>query len=76
VQEGDLIVHAKGTIYPEGSIRGVVIKSGLKDKWGVDACKVFWYTTQNYQVIRTDNLMLMQDALDEELKYLEEKNGE
>ena len=76
MEEGDLIVHAKGTIYPDGRIRGVVIESGLKDKWGVDACKVFWYTTQNYQVIRTDNLMLMQDALDEEIKQLEEKNDD
>ena len=54
----------------------MVVKNELKDKWGVDACKVFWYTTQSYQVIRTENLMLMQDALDEELKQLEEKNGE
>ena len=76
MQEGDIVVHAKGTIYPHGRIRGVVVKIELKDKWGVDACKVFWYTTQSYQVIRTENLMLMQDALDEELKQLEEKNGE
>ena len=76
MQEGDLVVHGKGWIYPHGRIRGVVVKCGLKDRWGVDACKVFWYTTQSYQVIRTENLMLMQDALDEELKQLEEKNGE
>jgi hypothetical protein len=73
---GDLVVHAKGSIYPHGRIRGVVTEVNLKDETGVDACKVFWYTTQSYQVIRTANLMLMQDAFDEELKRLEEKNGE
>jgi hypothetical protein len=73
---GDLVVHAKGSIHPHGRIRGVVTEVNLKDETGVDACKVFWYTTQSYQVIRTANLMLMQDAFDEELKRLEEKNGE
>ncbi|MHC4072388.1 MAG: hypothetical protein ACYTGS_10210 [Planctomycetota bacterium] len=63
-------------MYPHGRIRGVVVKNELKDETGVDACKVFWYTTQSYQVIRTENLMLMQDALDEELKQMKEKNGE
>ena len=76
MEEGDLVVHARGWIYPQGRIRGVIVECGLKDRWGVDACKVFWYTTQSYQVIRTEVLMLMQDALDEELKQLEEKNGE
>ena len=76
MEEGDLVVHGKGWMYPHGRIRGVVVECGLKDRWGVDACKVFWYTTQNYQVIRTENLRLMQDVLDEELKQLEEKNGE
>ena len=71
-----MVVHARGWIYPQGRIRGVIVECGLKDRWGVDACKVFWYTTQSYQVIRTEVLMLMQDALDEELKQLEEKNGE
>ena len=76
MEEGDRVVHGKGWMYPHGRIRGVVVECGLKDRWGVDACKVFWYTTQNYQVIRTENLRLMQDVLDEELKQLEEKNGE
>ena len=71
-----MVVHARGWIYPQGRIRGVIVECGLKDRWGVNACKVFWYTTQSYQVIRTEVLMLMQDALDEELKQLEEKNGE
>jgi len=57
---GDLVVHAKGSIHPHGRIRGVVTEVNLKDETGVDACKVFWYTTQSYQVIRTDNFMLMQ----------------
>ena len=76
MEEGDLVVHGKGWMYPHGRIRGVVVECGLKDRWGVDACKVFWYTTQNYQVIRTENLRLMQDVLDEELKQLEEKNDD
>ena len=76
MEEGDLVVHRRGWIYPQGRIRGVIVECGLKDKWGVDACKVFWYTTQSYQVIRTEVLMLMQDALDEELKQLEEKNDD
>jgi hypothetical protein len=73
---GDLVVHAKGSIHPHGRIRGVVTEVNLKDETGVDACKVFWYTTQSYQVIRTANLMLMQESLDKELKQLGEKNGE
>lgn len=76
MKAGDLVVHLRGWIYPYGRIRGVVIECGLKDRWGADACKVFWYTTQNYQVVRTEILIPLEQYLDEEPEPVEEKNGE
>jgi len=75
-KEGDLVIHRRGWIYPHGRIRGVIVECGVKDTFGIDAYKVFWYTTQHYQVIHADVLMRMQEALDKELEQLEEKNVE
>ena len=72
-EKGDLVVHAQGSLWPHGKICGVVTEIFGEN---LNFYKVFWYTTKNYQVIRTENLRLMQDVLDEELKQLEEKNGE
>ena len=66
VKVGDLVVHRHGWIYPQGKIRGVIVERGIRDFHGGDACKVFWYTTQTYQIIRERAIMLIQ----------EEKNGE
>ena len=75
-KEGDLVVHRRGWIYPQGKIRGVVVECEVKDAFGIDAYKVFWYTTQQYQIIRGDVLMHMQEALDKQLEQLGEKNVE
>jgi hypothetical protein len=51
--KGDLVVHAQGTLFPQGAIRGVVVDIfGENDNF----YKVFWYTTGRYQNLRRDNL--------------------
>lgn len=52
-KKGDLVVHAQGSLWPQGAIKGVVIDVfGDND----DFYKVFWYTTGRYQNLQAPNL--------------------
>ena len=51
--KGDLVVHAQGTLFPEGHIKGVVTEIFGENS---NFYKVFWYTTRRYQTLRQDNL--------------------
>lgn len=58
IHKGDLVVHAQGSLFPQGAIRGVVV-----DIFGENAnfYKVFWYTTGRFQNLRRDNIKLFAD---------------
>jgi hypothetical protein len=52
-EKGDLVVHAQGSLFPQGDICGVVVDIfGEKNNF----YKVFWYTTGRYQNLRESNL--------------------
>ena len=52
-EKGDLVVHAQGSLFPQGDICGVVVDIfGEKNSF----YKVFWYTTGRYQNLRESNL--------------------
>ena len=51
--KGDLVVHAQGSLFPEGQICGVVMDIFGNNR---DFYKVFWYTMGRYQNLREDNL--------------------
>ena len=52
--KGDLVVHAQGTLFPEGHIKGVVMEVFGENS---NFYKVFWYTTRRYQNLTHGNLM-------------------
>ena len=45
-EKGDLVIHAQGTLFPEGDIQGVIIDRLEENP---NFYKVFWYTTGRYQ---------------------------
>ena len=52
-EKGDLVVHAQGSLFPQGQINGVVVDIFGKNK---NFYKVFWYTTGTYQNLNESNL--------------------
>ncbi len=50
-KKGDLVVHAKGTIYPYRRLQGVVVRTHIFAV-GSEIYRVFWYTTGRYQNIQ------------------------
>ena len=58
-EKGDLVVHARGTLWPHGKICGVVTDIFGEHR---NFYKVFWYTTGNYQNLREDNLKHLKDT--------------
>jgi len=55
---GDLVVHAQGSLFPQGQICGVVVDIfGEKQNF----YKVFWYTTGRYQNLNKANLKHIKD---------------
>jgi hypothetical protein len=61
-KKGDLVVHAKGTIYPYGKLRGVVVKTDFNFVGG-DVVRVFWYTTGRYQNLSGSCLTPLDNSL-------------
>ena len=59
---GDLVVHAKGTIYPFKNLHGVVVRTDIFAE-GSDVHRVFWYTTGRYQNIQEDCLESLDNSL-------------
>jgi hypothetical protein len=57
--KGDLVVHAQGSLFPQGRICGVVVDIfGEKQNF----YKVFWYTTGSYQNLNKTNLKHLKDS--------------
>ena len=64
-KKGDLVVHAKGTIYPHKYIQGVVTRENLlgKDPVAPPLYRVFWYTTGRWQNLTEECLKLLDNSL-------------
>jgi len=62
-EAGDLVVHAKGTIYPHESIQGVVVTDDVFPDTGCPVYRVFWYTTGRYQNIQESCLKPFDNSL-------------
>ena len=64
-KKGDLVVHAKGTVYPHKYIQGVVMKDDLfgKDPVAPGLYRVFWYTTGRWQNLTEGCLKLLNNSL-------------
>ena len=60
--KGDLVVHARGTIFPYQNLQGVIIKCDVFAE-GTDIHRVFWYTTGRYQNIQEDCLKSLDNSL-------------
>ena len=59
---GDLVVHAKGTIFPFKNLQGVVVRTDIFAE-GSDVYRVFWYTTGRYQHIQESCLTSLDNSL-------------
>ena len=58
---GDLVVHARGTMYPYQKLRGVVVKNDIfENPSGGNVYRVFWYTTGHYQNLSESYLTLLE----------------
>ncbi len=62
-KKGDLVVHARGTIYPHKHLQGVVMCEDLFKDSEFGVYRVFWYTTGRYQNIQEDCLKPLDNSL-------------
>jgi len=62
-KKGELVVHAKGTIYPHKYLQGVVVRSDLFENEDFKTYRVFWYTTGRYQNIGEGCLQSLDESL-------------
>jgi|TARA_Y100000296_G_C5163094_1_gene253016 hypothetical protein len=63
-KKGDLVVHAKGTVYPHKYIQGVVMRDDLFDDPAAPSLyRVFWYTTGRWQNLTEECLKLLDNSL-------------
>ena len=62
-EKGDLVVHARGTVYPFDKLQGVVVKTTVFAGCGVPVYRVFWYTLSSYQNIQENCLKPLDNSL-------------
>ena len=56
--KGDLVIHAQGSLFPQGRICGVVTNCLAGQQY-----RVFWYTTMSYQTLGGANLKAFDKSL-------------